>query len=128
MKLTSSEANKMIRQLKDQYRLLYTKEGSVCSFVAATTENVEDVRPTYSYEETAAKFDEIEQKIRRIKHALNLFNANTVIDGFDMTIDEMLVFLPQLSDRLRKLGIMISKPAKSRAENTGQQASLNMSI
>ena len=57
MKITSAEANKMIRQLKDQYRMLYTQEGNVVSFIAATTENIEDVRPAYSYEETAAKFE-----------------------------------------------------------------------
>ena len=120
MKYTSAEANKMIRQLKDQHRMLYIQEANVTSFIAATTENVEDVRPAYSYETTAAKYDEIEQKIRKIKHALNLFNANTVIDGFDMTIDEMLIFLPQATDRLRKLSGMLAKPAKSRAENTGR--------
>ena len=122
MKITSAEANKMIRQLKDQYRLLYTQESNVVSFIAATTENIEDVRPTYSYEETSAKYDEIDRKIRKIKHALNLFNANTVVDGFDMTIDEMLVFLPQVTDRIRKLSVMISKPEKTRAENTGRTA------
>ena len=120
MKLTSAEANKMIRQLKDQAHLLLTQEANLISFIAATTENVEEVRPPYSYEDTAAKYDEIDRKIRKIKHALNLFNANTVVEGFDMTIDEMLVFLPQASDRLRRLAVMLSKPAKSRAENTGR--------
>ena len=37
-----------------------------------------------------------------------------------MTIDEMLVFLPQTSDRLRKLEDMLAKPEKSRAMNTGR--------
>ena len=99
MKLTSAEANKMIRALKDQYRLLFSQEENVVSFIAATTENVEEVRPS---------------------HALNVFNATTKVDGFDMTIDEMLVFLPQATDRLRKLSGMLAKPEKSRAENTGR--------
>lgn len=120
MKLTSAEANKMIRALRDQHRLLLMQEENVVSFIAATTENIEEVRPSYSYEETAAKFDEIERKIRKIKHALNVFNATTVVDGFDMTIDEMLVFLPQTSERLRKLEDMLAKPEKARAMNTGR--------
>lgn len=120
MKLTSAEANKMIRALRDQHRLLLMQEENVVSFIAATTENIEEVRPSYSYEETAAKFDEIERKIRKIKHALNVFNATTVVDGFDMTIDEMLVFLPQTSERLRKLEDMLAKPEKTRAQNTGR--------
>lgn len=120
MKLTSAEANKMIRALKDQHRLLALQEDNILSFIAATTENVDEVRPPYSYEETVAKYDEIERKIRTIKHALNVFNATTVVDGFDMTIDEMLVFLPQTSERLRKLEDMLAKPEKSRAMNTGR--------
>lgn len=120
MKLTSAEANKMIRALKDQYSLLLSQEENVVSFIAATTENVEEVRPPYSYEETAAKYDEIEHKIRKIKHALNVFNATAKVEGFDMTIDEMLVFLPQATDRLRKLSLMLAKPEKSRAQNTGR--------
>ncbi len=120
MKMTSAEANKLIKQLRDQYRLLESQESNLVSFIAATTENIEDVRPAYSYEDTRNQYDEIERKIRRIKHALNQFNASTVPEGLDMTIDELLVFLPQASDRLRKLTAMLSRPVKLRAENTGR--------
>ena len=124
MKLTSAEANKMIRALKDQYRLLFSQEENVVSFIAATTENVEEVRPSYSYEETAAKYDEIERKIRKIKHALNVFNATTKVDGFDMTIDQMLVYIPQLTARKKKLEKMASRLSKERI-NSGFARSSN---
>ena len=120
MKMTSAEANKLIKQLKDEYRLLELQEKNLISFIAATTENVEEVRPAYSYEETAAKYDELEEMIRKIKHALNQFNASTVPEGTDMTIDEILVFLPQATERLRKLSLMLSRPARIRAEDTGR--------
>ena len=120
MKMTSAEANKMINQLRDQIRLVREKERSVITFVAATTENVEEVRPAYSYEETAAQLDVLEEKIRKIKHALNIFNASTTPEGVDMTIDELLVFLPQASERLHKLSSMLSKPPKFRVENSGR--------
>ena len=119
-KMTSAQANKLIKQLKDQHRLLESQERNLLSFIAATTENVEEVRPAYSYEETAARYDELETAIRKIKHALNRFNASTVPEGTDMTIDEILVFLPQATDRLRKLSVMLSRPAKLRAEDTGR--------
>lgn len=120
MEMTSAQANKLIKQLKDQIRLLESQEKNLISFIAATTENVEEVRPAYSYEETAAKYDELEAAIRKIKHALNQFNASTVPEGTDMTIDEILVFLPQATERLRKLSVMLSRPAKLRAEDTGR--------
>ncbi len=119
-KMTAAQANKRIKQLKDQIRLLESQEKNLISFIAATTENVEEVRPAYSYEETAARYDEMETAIRKIKHALNRFNASTVPEGTDMTIDEILVFLPQATDRLRKLSVMLSRPAKLRAEDTGR--------
>ena len=120
MKLTSAEANKMINQLRDEYRLILDQESNVVSFIAATTENIEDARPPYDYQETAAKKRAIEEKIRKIKHALNLFNVSTKVADSDMTIDEVLVFLPQSTDALRLMKVMLSKPAKSRAENTGR--------
>lgn len=120
MKMTSAEASKLIRQLKDQINLLRRQEAGVLSFVAATTENVEEVRPAYSYEETVAKYEELEGKIRKIKHALNVFNATTAPEGVDMTIDELLVFLPQATERLQELAGMLAKPPKSRATDTGR--------
>ena len=120
MKMTSAEANKMVKQLRDQIHLLRRQEASVLFFIAATTENVEDVRPAYSYEETAARYGELEEKIRRIKHALNVFNATTIPEGTDMTIDEILVFLPQATERLSMLTAMLSRPPKLRAADTGR--------
>ncbi|SDB61361.1 hypothetical protein SAMN02910317_03284 [Ruminococcaceae bacterium FB2012] len=46
---------------------------------------------------------EIERKIRKLKHTINLFNTTTVIPEFGITIDEMLVYLPQLNIRESKL-------------------------
>ena len=120
MEMTSAEANKLIKQLREQMRMIRQKESGVMSFIAATTENVEDVRPAYSYEETSAQLNRIEESIRKIKHALNVFNATTTPDGTGMTIDEILVFLPQATERLRVLAAMLSKPPRFRAENTGR--------
>ena len=55
MKLPYAEANRMINQLRDEYRLILDQESNVVSFIAATTENIEDARPPYDYQETAAK-------------------------------------------------------------------------
>ena len=44
-----------------------------------------------------------EEEIRKLKHALNVFNASNKVPGFEMTVDEMLVYLPQLSREKNKL-------------------------
>lgn len=74
------------------------------------------MRPAYDYAKTQARLEELEGTIRRLKHAINRFNTMQVVDGFDMTIDEMLVYIPQLTKRKSKLLEMKSKLPKERVE------------
>ena len=83
-------------------------------FLAAVGEDPETLRPDYDYREVQEKLSEMEKKIRRIRHAVNVFNLNTVVE--DMTIDELLVYLPQLNERRQKLGAMAARLPRRRAE------------
>ena len=58
----------------------------------------------------------MEAKIRKLKHAINIFNATQTVDSFDMTIDELLVYIPQLTKRKSKLLEMKSRLPKERVE------------
>lgn len=58
----------------------------------------------------------MEQKIRQVKHAINLFNTTHTVPGFDLTIDEMLVLIPQLTKRKNKLAEMKEKLPKTREQ------------
>lgn len=106
MKITSSQAAKLLRQLNDELRTLMVREGNSCSFLAALGEDPESVRPAYDYSEMQEQQAAIEKKIRRLKHTINVFNATTIIPEYGFTIDEMLVYLPQLSKRCSKLSSM----------------------
>ena len=64
--------------------------------------------------------DEMEQKIRRVKHAINVFNTTHTVPGFDLTIDEMLVLIPQLTKRKNKLAEMKEKLPKTREQTYGK--------
>ena len=114
MQFTSSEANKYLRQLNDRKIMMRSDETQNSTFVAATIEDIEDVRPEYDLETSHKQLAEIDSKIRKLKHAINLFNAQTTVDGFDMTIDEMLVYLPQLTQRIDALNSLSTNPAKER--------------
>ena len=114
MKMTSAQAAKLLRQLDDEYRTLIRHEDNTRTFIAAISEDVESVRPEYSYTDTKKQLDEITAKIRKVKHAINIFNSTTIIPGFDMTIDEMLVYLPQLSARASRLSAMKDMLPKER--------------
>ena len=103
MTYTSAQAAKLLRKLNDEYAALLGKEAKSKEFNAAVGENVESVRPEYSYTDAQESQKELEGKIRKLKHAVNVFNATHVVPGFDMTIDEMLVYIPQLTRRKAKL-------------------------
>ena len=114
MTYTSAQAAKLLRRLNDERETLSRE------FNAAVGENVDAVRPAYSYADAQAAQRELEEKIRKLKHALNLFNATHVIPEFGITIDEMLVYIPQLTKRKSKLAEMKSKLPKYRVAELGR--------
>lgn len=119
MKYTSSQAGKMLRKLNDDYAALLKKEEMSKDFLVSLGENAESVRPEYDFLSIQKELEEIERKIRIVKHALNVFNSQTVIPEFGITIDEMLVLIPQLSKRKQKLAAMKGKLPKMREQSNG---------
>ena len=116
MNYTSAEANKLLKKLNDEYAALLDKEVRSRDFRAAMGEDAESVRPAYDYAETQTRLAALEEKIRHLKHAINCFNATHIVDGFEMTIDEMLVYIPQLTRRKNKLFEMKSRLPRERVE------------
>ena len=125
MKYTSAQANKLLKKLNDEYSALLHKEQRSRDFRAAMGEDIESVRPAYDYAKTQARLEELEGTIRRLKHAINCFNTTQVVDGFGITIDEMLVYIPQLTKRKSKLLEMKSRLPKERVEEQyGRQSNI----
>lgn len=117
MKCTSAEAGKMLRKLMEEKSSIEMREYSGKEFLAAVGEDLESVRPEYDFAKTQSALAEVERKIRKLKHALNVFNSTTVIPEFDMTIDEMLVYIPQLTAKKNKLSSMKDKLPKIREQS-----------
>ena len=120
MKCTSAEAAKYLRKLNEDYAALISREEIRRDFLVSLGEDPESVRPPYDFLETQIALDEMEQKIRRVKHAINLFNTTHTVPGFDLTIDEMLVLIPQLTKRKNKLAEMKEKLPKTREQTYGK--------
>ena len=120
MKYTSAQANKLLKQLQEERYLLLTSERQSSTFVAATTEDPETARPAYSYSETRDQLVLLEQRIRQVKHAINTFNLTHVVDGFDMTVDQLLIYIPQLTERKEKLRKMAAVLPKTRLATSGR--------
>lgn len=106
MKMTSAQAAKLLRQWNESLKALQRREENTKTFLASLGEDLESVRPEYDYAAMQAEQAAIEANIRKLKHTLNVFNTTTIIPEFEMTIDQMLIYLPQLTNRLEKLSRM----------------------
>ena len=114
MQYTSAEAAKLLRRLNEEKSSLELQETQSATFRAAINEDTEDARPEYDYAATRARLDAIDEQIRTVKHAINTFNLTHEVPGFGMTIDMMLVYIPQLTKKRQKLSVMANRLAKIR--------------
>ena len=84
MIFTSAAANKMIRQMKEEISSIVSKENK-CS-VVRYSEGDEPIRPEYSFKETQKKIQEINSKIIKLRHAVNMMNVSTSLPGLDRAL------------------------------------------
>ena len=103
MKYTSSEAGKVVNKLNNEISIINSLEYQSRSFTATLEENIESVRPAYDYSETQKRLAELEAQVRKVKHTINMFNLTHTVPGFDMTVDQALIYIPQLAAKIQKL-------------------------
>ena len=82
------------------------------------------MRPPYDYKEVKEKLEELQGKVRMVKHTINKFNVTTEVPGFGMTIDQMLIYIPQLRMTKLKLSEMSSRLPKERERITGSNSAI----
>ena len=113
-KMTSAYANKVLKKLNEDKEFWRTKEQSSCMYTAAIDE--EPVIPEYDYTQVADTIAEIDKKIVKIKHAINLANVTSQITVGDavMTVDAILVKMAQLNKRKSVLDYMRKQQPKTR--------------
>ena len=118
MKYTSASANKLIRILEDRKGYLLQKENNDSTYVQADDEKAEI--PDYDFNGCNEQIDEIDLKIRKLKHALNVFNTSTVLP-LGITIDQALVEMAQLNNKLPRLDML--RRAKNKTRLSGSMSS-----
>ena len=91
--ITSTMAAKYLRKLNEEHDALMQKEKKSDTYTVSVQEKPEDVRPEYDYAAVQLQLQELEDKIRKVKHAINQFNLTQDVPGFNMTIDQMLIYI-----------------------------------
>ena len=121
--MTSAAANKWIKALEDEKAYYLSLESSSSVYILGEQE-AED-KPEYDYVQMNQNIMMLDMKIRRIRHAVNVFNTTTVLPNLNLTIDEALVKMAQLNNRKAVLDIMRKRLPKERINSFG---SFNKSI
>lgn len=109
-----AEAAKLLKSMNEELAVHRSRERKSIRFTASADEDIESARPVYHYREEQEKQNELLRKVRNVKHAINGFNQKTMIPEFGITIDEMLVYIPQLTEKKRKLTEMAAFLPKER--------------
>ena len=114
MLVTSAEAAKLLRKVNEEKNFIENNENQICYFMAAINEDIELARPEYDYSKTRSELNALETKIRKLKHAINKFNLEHEVPGFNMTVDQMLIYIPQLTQQRQRLSLMKNRLPKHR--------------
>ncbi len=104
---TSASANKLLKKLADDKMMLLKQESEDCTY--RCYKNEEPEIPEYDYDKTSSQLREIDKKERKIRHAIHKFNMTTTLDDTNMTIDEALILLAQMSNEHMRLARLRKK-------------------
>lgn len=117
MKMTSAYANKMLKQLNEEKEFWNNKERQSCVYTASVDET--PVVPAYDFVKVSETIGELDAKICKIKHAINLANVTNEVQVGErlLSIDSVLVEMAQLNKRKEFLDYLRKQEPKTRKEN-----------
>ena len=119
MKLNSDTANKLIKNLQSEIETLLQAESRDCTYSHSPSES--PIIPKYSFADTQAKLEELRGKVAALRHAVNRFNIETKVPGFDITVDEALGHMSRLNEDKRRLSSLASIPEITRSREYGSK-------
>ena len=84
-------------------RELLKEEKKACSYRVMEGEDPSAKKPEYDYVETWNQLMEFDDSIRSVKHAINSFSVSRYVPEYDMTLDELEMYLEDLDRRFNTL-------------------------
>lgn len=84
-------------------RELLKEEKKACSYRVMEGEDPSAKKPEYDYVETWNQIMEFDDSIRSVKHAINSFSVSHYVPEYDMTLDELEMYLEDLDRRFNTL-------------------------
>lgn len=106
MKKCLTEIMKEIKKLEEIKESLLNTERGGC--VVTYLQNETPIDTGYDYDVINKKINDCDNEIRRLKKILANANVNIIVEGFNMSISESLVYLAQLTASLERLNNLVT--------------------
>ena len=84
-------------------RELLKEEKKACSYRVMEGEDPSAKKPEYDYEETRNQLMEFDDSVRLAKHTINSFSVSRYVPEYNMTLDELEMYLEDLNRRFNTL-------------------------
>ena len=107
MKLCNAELMKKVKLLEQSKNDILAEERRIHQVTYQTEKDKFD--NGYNFADTRKRIDDIEAEIRKYKRLLNHSNATTMIEEFNMTLGECLVYMAQLNHQAYTLDELSKK-------------------
>lgn len=121
MLLTPDAVCKRVKRLQEELAAVQNVEAETCAYTVGTDEVDPPQPPAYNFVMTQKLIERYTQQITTLKHALNVFNTTTClngieVDGASLTIDAALVRMAMLTKQKAKLNKMRLFQKQSRVD------------
>ena len=113
MKKCNTQIMKELKKLEENRTSWLSFEKNNCTVTYCANE--EPIIPDYSYDEVSKQIEWFDTEIRRLKGLLAYSNVTTIVEGFDMTINDALIYLAQLKAKQTRLDSLNAKNKLSRS-------------
>ncbi|MGN0906823.1 MAG: hypothetical protein ACI4NM_06720 [Bullifex sp.] len=84
-------------------RELTQKEREACTYRVMEGEDPSAKKPEYDYEETREGLKTEDYSVRLAKHSINSFSVSRFVPEYNMTLDELEMYLEDLDRRINTL-------------------------
>lgn len=115
MEFNGVSALKHIKYLEDEKNMILEKERNNSTTIVVDGKEVETEE--YNFIQTRELVNEIDKRVLKMKHELNIFNATTMIAPLMITIDTALIMLAQKNKELEIVKQMRSRAKESYENN-----------
>lgn len=105
--MSPAYASKLIKRKNAEIKDILLREQETSRTRAFAEEDISQFKQAYSFFATQAELEQRRQDILALKHAINVFNVNTVLPELGYTIDVALVRMKMLTSHVEKLATMM---------------------